>query len=193
LATFEDLLIVDDPDRLEIISGEIVQKAAPSWTHSGSQANIIVELGGFMRRGGGKPGGWWLRPEIHVEYLRHEVYCHDVAGWRRDRVAKEPSGWPVKIRPDWVCEIVSPKHQKRDMVDKPRVLHSAEVPHVWLVNPEERVLLVQRWSPAGYTTVLAASPGTTVRAEPFDAIEIRVGALFGEDDLDDENNDDTNR
>jgi hypothetical protein len=44
------------------------------------------------------------------------------------------------------------------------------------------MLLVQRWSPAGYTTVLAASSSQTVRAEPFDLIEIRVGALFGEED-----------
>jgi hypothetical protein len=29
-ATFEDLLACDDPDRLEIIGGEIVQKAMPS-------------------------------------------------------------------------------------------------------------------------------------------------------------------
>lgn len=123
--------------------------------------------------------------EIHVEYQSHQIYCHDVAGWRRDRVPEMPSAWPVKIRPDWVCEIVSPSHERHDMVDKPKVLHAAEVPHVWLVNPEEKMLLVQRWSPSGYTTILAASSGQTVRAEPFEEIEIRVGMLFGEQEDDD--------
>ena len=31
---------------------------------------------------------------------------------------------------------------------------------------------------------LASYAGVTVRAEPFDAIEIRVGVLFGDDDED---------
>ena len=96
-----------------------------------------------------------------------------------------PSEWPVKIRPDWVCEIVSPSHERHDMVDKPAVLHASQVSHFWLLNPEEKMLLVQRWSPAGYTTILAATSGQTVRAEPFEAIELRVGVLFGDEEDDD--------
>ena len=36
--------------------------------------------------------------------------------------------------------------------------------------------------PDGYVEVLIAERGETVRAEPFDAIELRVGVLFGDDD-----------
>lgn len=185
LATFEDLEALGDPDRVEVIDGALVQKAMPSVAHSRSQTQIILQLREFNRRQGRRPGGWWLLTEIHVEYQDHQIHCHDLAGWRRDRVPEMPSGWPVKIRPDWVCEVVSPTHEKRDMVDKPKVLHAAEVPHLWLLNPEEKMLLVQRWSPAGYTTVLAASSGQTVRAEPFELIEIRASVLFGEEEDDD--------
>jgi hypothetical protein len=38
-----------------------------------------------------------------------------------------------------------------------------------------------RWSTDGYVTVLRSERGETVRAEPFDAIELVVGTLFGED------------
>jgi hypothetical protein len=55
------------------------------------------------------------------------------------------------------------------------------VPHYWIVHPEQRMLLVQRWHADGYVTVLRATSGQTVRAEPFDAIEIDVGELFGEE------------
>jgi hypothetical protein len=44
------------------------------------------------------------------------------------------------------------------------------------------MLLVQRWSPAGYITILAASSGQIVRAEPFELIELRVSALLGEEE-----------
>ena len=43
------------------------------------------------------------------------------------------------------------------------------------------MLLVHRCAKDGYVTALAAGAGETVRAEPYDAIEIRVGELFGDD------------
>jgi hypothetical protein len=45
-------------------------------------------------------------------------------------------------------------------------------------------LLVHRWAPDGYLVVQRAATGETVRAEPFDAIELRVGFLFGDDEDD---------
>jgi Uma2 family endonuclease len=182
-ATLDDLLARRDSDRLEIIGGEIVEKAMPSPAHAMAELELAAAIAPFNRRPGGRdPGGWWLFTEIHVEYPRGEIYCDDAAGWRRDRVPQRPSEWPVRIRPDWVCEIVSPRHEKQDLVDKPRVLHGAEVPHYWVLDPEERILLVHRWSRDGYVVVQRAAGGETVRAEPFDAIELRAGILFGDDD-----------
>ena len=184
-ATVEDLVGRGDADRLEIIGGEIVEKAAPSWAHGVTENKLAVAVDPFNRRPGGRgPGGWWILTEIHVGYPRGEVYCHDTAGWRRDRVPARPAEWPVRVRPDWVCEIVSPRHERTDLVVKPRVLHGAEVPHYWVLDPEERILLVHRWSREGYIVVQRAAAGETVRAEPFEAIELRVGVLFGDDDDD---------
>ena len=64
------------------------------------------------------------------------------------------------------------------------MLHAAEVPHYWILDPDEQILLVHRWSPDGYTVVQRAGAGETIRAEPFDAIELHVSALFGDDDDD---------
>jgi Uma2 family endonuclease len=184
-ATFEDLLAREDPDRLEIIDGEIVERAMPSPVHSHAEIKLGVAVDPFNRKPGSRgPGGWWIFTEIHVGYPRGDIYGHDAAGWRRDRVPTRPTEWPVRIRPDWVCEIVSPKHERHDFVDKPRVLHAAEVPHYWILDPDERILLVHRWSPDGYTVVQRAAAGETVRAEPFDAIELRVGVLLGDEEDD---------
>lgn len=182
-ATVDDVRAIDDNDRLEIIAGEIVEKAAPSPNHGFAEIQLGGVLHPFNRRAGrGGPGGWWLMLEIHVEYQGGELYCHDVAGWRRDRVPSRPTEWPVRIRPDWVCEIVSPNHERQDLVVKPRVLHVAEVPHYWVLHPEQKMLIVNRWTAAGYTAVLQATSGEAVRAEPFDAIELRVGELFGDEE-----------
>jgi Uma2 family endonuclease len=180
-STIEDLVARGDTDRLEIFGGEIVEKAAPSPGHARTGAKLAAAFDPFNRRPGGRngPGGWWLFNEIHVAYANGDLYCHDAAGWRRDRVPDCPSEWPVRVRPDWVGEIVSRGHEKSDHVTKPRTLHAAEVPHYWVLDPEQHTLLVHRWSREGYITVLRAVAGEVVRAEPFDAIDLDVGALFG--------------
>jgi len=181
-ARFADLLARDDHDRLEIIGGEVVEKAVPSLAHAAAEFQLVAAIAPFNRRGGGDhPGGWLLATAVHVEYASGEVYCHDAAGWRRDRAPERPSEWPVRVRPDWAAEIVLPKHERRDLVDKPRVLHAAEVPHYWVIDPEEKILLVHRWSRDGYVVVQRATTGEAVRPEPFDALELRVGVLFGEE------------
>ena len=47
-------------------------------------------------------------------------------------------------------------------------------------------MLIHRWSDAGYIVVQRAAAGETIRAEPFEAIEIRVSELLDEDDDDDD-------
>ncbi len=105
----------------------------------------------------------------------------DVVGWRRERAPERPTGAPVRITPDWVCEVLSPSNANVDTVKKLRVHQGAAVPHYWIVDPRDATLTVMRWSSPGYSRVLRAERGETVRPEPFDAIELAVGTLFGED------------
>ena len=155
-----------------------------AYTGRGVLAFLLVWLAAaiapFNRRPGGRdPGGWWLLTEIHVEYPRGEIYCHDAAGWRRDRLTDRPSEWPVRVRPDWVCEILSESNASNDTVRKLRALHRAGVPHYWLLDPERLTLTVLRWTRDGYLEALSATWDETVRAEPFDAIELSLSTVFG--------------
>jgi Uma2 family endonuclease len=181
LATFADLEALPVEVRAEIIHGVIVEKASPSAEHSSSQFAFGIVLGRrFQRSPGGRwPGGWWFGSEPDLEYETHEVYRHDVAGWRRDRVPAQPTGRPVRTRPDWVCELLSPSNAKRDLVDKWQVLHANRVPHYWIVDPLEQTLIVHRWESRGYLVVLKAAAGAVVRAEPFEAVDLSVAALLG--------------
>jgi Uma2 family endonuclease len=181
LATFEDIA---DLDRVEVIHGAIVEKETASFEHSNSQGRFFSGLDRrFQRKPGGRwPGGWWIATEAEVQYEPHEIFLHDVAGWRRDRVPERPSGRPVPLRPDWACELVSPTNKKRDRVDKFGVLHRNRVPHYWIADPLEHVLEVYRWTDSGYLAVLTAKAGDVVRAEPFDAVELAVAVLFGLED-----------
>ncbi len=183
-ATAEDLLALADGSRCEVVHGALVEKAAPSAEHGDAQLALGARLRRRFHRGTGSsdaPGGWWILVEVDVELERHEVYRPDLVGWRRERVPERPRGRPVRVRPDWVCEVLSPSNARTDLVDKLQVLHRCEVPHYWIVDPEREMLTVYRWERAGYLVVLTAARGQTVRAEPFDAMDLPVGSLFGDE------------
>jgi Uma2 family endonuclease len=66
-------------------------------------------------------------------------------------------------------------------VKKLRLYHRVAIPHYWLVDPRDATLTVMRWSSDGYVTLMRAERGEVFRAEPFAAIELATGTLFGDD------------
>ena len=183
-ATVEDFYAIPEDKRFhELIGGEIIEKAAPSGEHGDAQGGVISAVRPpFQRRSGsGGPGGWWILTEVEVQLETGEIVRPDVVGWRRERCPERPTGFPVKLRPDWTCEVISPQRASDDTVKKLRLYHRVAIPHYWLVDTVAQTLTVMRWSETGYVAVLAAERGETVRAEPFEAIEIVVGTLFGDD------------
>lgn len=183
LATEADLLRVPEGRAVELVAGEIVEKAAPTPAHAMAQAGLSGALFGFGGSGEGPrgPGGWWLMTEVEVFYEEHQLFRHDVAGWRRDHVPERPTVRPIRRRPDWVCEILSPTNAANDTVRKPRILHRHGVPHYWLLDPGAGTLRVMRWTEDGYLEALSATSDETVKAEPFGATAIRLGDVFGLD------------
>ncbi len=85
------------------------------------------------------------------------------------------------VRPDWICEILS-TNKRNDLIKKKRVYHRHQVPHYRIVDPSKRRSSVYRWAPDGYTEILVAERGEVVRAEPFDAIPLTLGVIFGDDE-----------
>jgi Uma2 family endonuclease len=184
--TFADLAALGEDTHVELIHGELVPKASPSGEHQGTYNNLMAWLYRRFNRAASDrwPGGWWIRTEVHVEYESGEVHCPDALGWRRTTSPEAPRGWPVRIRPDWVCEVLSRGHEKRDRVDKMAVLERAAVPHYWLIDHEEQLIEIYRHTPDGYLLVKTATSGQVVRLEPFDAIELRTDVVFADADDD---------
>jgi Uma2 family endonuclease len=168
----------------ELIAGELIRKAAPSGEHGHAQAGLVAALRPpFHREAGGSsaPGGWWLATEVEVQLSSGDLVRPDVLAWRREHCPSRPTGTPVKTRPDWICEIVSASNSSHDTLKKLRLYHRVEVPCYWLVDPRDATLTVMRWHPDGYVTLARCERGARVRAEPFDAVELTVGTLFGDD------------
>ncbi|MCE9574792.1 MAG: Uma2 family endonuclease [Deltaproteobacteria bacterium] len=183
--TLAEFWAIPEEERFhELIDGELTPKASPSGEHGRAQAGLVGTVHSRFQRkpgGAGGPGGWWISVEIELLLDTGDLVRPDVIGWRRERSPEHPTGTPVRLCPDWVCEILSPSNANHDTIAKLRLYHRVAIPHYWIVDPHAQTLTVMRWSADGYVTRLSAERGETVRAEPFDAIEIAVGTLFGDD------------
>jgi Uma2 family endonuclease len=183
-ATLADLLAIPEERRChELLGGELIEKEAASGRHGQAQGSLFHLLFPYRRRSAppDRPGGWLFATEVEVYFDAENTLRPDNVGWRRERLPELPGAAPIRIVPDWISEILS-TNKRNDLIRKKRVYHHHRVSHYWIIDPAEEMLLVHRWTPDGYVEVLAAERRERVRAEPFDAIEIPVGVLFGDDE-----------
>jgi Uma2 family endonuclease len=71
--------------------------------------------------------------------------------------------------------------RRRDGLRKRRLYADMGVPHYWLVDTERERLIVLRLEAQGFVEVLDAGRSERVCAEPFAALELPIGALFGDE------------
>ena len=185
-ASEADLLALPEQGRgFELLDGDLVEKQA-GFRHGRAQFNLAGLLSPYGRSGGGgeRLGGWWFLTEQLVGFSPHQILRPDVAGWLRERLPEPPEedDAVVKVRPDWVCEIISPRKAANDLIRKKRIYHRHQVPFYWIIDPRDESLTVLQWMDKGYLELLVAQRGERVRAEPFAAVDLHVGVLFGDDE-----------
>lgn len=177
IATYDDVLAAPDHVVAELVGGVLHTSPRPRLVHAGVASVLGEELGPPFRRGRGGPGGWLIldEPELH---LGADILVPDLAGWRRERMPELPDQAFVSLAPDWACEVLSPSTAVFDRRDKLPVYAREAVTHVWLIDPAARLLEVLRLDGATYRIVAAFAGDESVRAEPFDAIEPALAALW---------------
>jgi hypothetical protein len=178
LATYADLERYPEQVHAEIVSGDIYVVPSGLPRHGRSASGVIVSIAGPFDVDPKGPGGWWILTEIDVELTPHDIVRPDVSGWRRERVPFISDELPVRIRPDWICEVTSPSNVRHDRLTKASLYASQGVPFYWIVDPEARVLEAFELSDERWLRLGAWSDGDTARIRPFDAVALDVGTLF---------------
>lgn len=175
-ATYEDLLALPEHVVGEIVNGELHVSPRPSSLHARASSELGAGLNGPFGQGNGGPGGWIIldEPELH---LVGQILVPDLAGWRRERMPELPDAPSFDLAPDWICEVLSPSTESFDRAKKLPAYAQAGVKHAWLVDPGPRTLEIFRLDGAGWRLV-GTLTDDKVRAEPFDAIELNLAALW---------------
>jgi Uma2 family endonuclease len=102
----------------------------------------------------------------------------DLAGWRRARLPTVPPEAYLTLAPDWVCEVLSTSTEALDRAKKLGIYARESVPYAWLVDPLARTLEVLSLGAARWIQVGRYDGEATIRAAPFDAIELALGSLW---------------
>jgi hypothetical protein len=178
-ATYDDLVAVPDHLVAEIVDGELWTSPRPALRHAMAHSRLMRELAPPFDGGRGGPGGWHIlfEPELH---LGDQTVVPDLAGWRRERMPAVPDTPYATLAPDWVCEVLSQSTAQFDRGKKLRVYAAHGVGHAWLVDPLACSLEVLRLQGGLWTLLDVHLDDVTVRAEPFDALELRLDALWEE-------------
>jgi len=179
-ATYEDILAAPPHKVAEIIEGELILSPRPAGPHNMAASLLGGELGPPFHRGRGGPGGWIIldEPEVH---MGPNVLVPDLAGWRRETMGAVANQPYFTVRPDWICEVLSPSTERYDRGNKIAIYARAGVSHAWLVNPLQRTLEVLRLSaetPRQWLTEGVYSDEDRVRAAPFEVFELELDVLW---------------
>jgi Uma2 family endonuclease len=174
-ATYDDLCEVPDHFVAEMFDGELYASPRPAVPHSHATSVLGTQLGAAFHRNGA--GGWVLldEPELH---FGNDVLVPDIAGWRRTRMPRAPADAFITLAPDWICEVLSKSTEVLDRGKKLRIYARERVAHAWLVDPLAHTLEVLALDADRRTQVAGYEGDARVRAAPFDAIELHLGALW---------------
>ncbi len=176
--SYDDLLAADPGHgaRPELWDGELWRRVAPRPSHGRLQGRVSRRLGDLDPD---EPGddGWWIIVEPDVLLGPRRVLRPDLAGWRRARLPELPDR-AVSVRPDWICEIISPDDPARDRVTKSAIYAEWGAPFYWIIDPEGRTVEAFRLVDGQWLLEGAWTDGAVVSIPPFEELEIVISSFF---------------
>jgi len=176
---YAEYLAVPSHLRAEIIGGTLYVLPRPAPRHANATSVLGGELNAGFQRGRGGPGGWWILDEPELQLELKEPVVPDLAGWRVEHMPDLPETAYFTIAPDWVCEVLSRSTEKIDRDEKLPYYAAHRVRHVWLLDPIDKRLEVHTLDDGGRWRAVRVYEGdAAIRAEPFDAIELDLSALW---------------
>ena len=140
--TMDDIYVLPDGQRAELIEGQIYYMAPPGWGHQAVSRKLHQAIANYIDSKGGKcevyaapfavflnkDGINYIEPDISVicdQSKLDEKGCHGA--------------------PDWIIEIVSPESKPMDYFTKLFKYRDADVREYWIVDPTKDLVMAYRF------------------------------------------------
>lgn len=171
--TIEDFLALGEGVRAELVDGEILVNAAPSYEHQHAVVILCHRLQAWAEpRGAGAvlvapldvylPNGDVVEPDVmFVSAARRGILQGSIRGV-----------------PDLVVEVLSPSSRVHDRVVKHGVYGANGVPELWIVDPEGRSVEVFRLERDRFERPLRLGVADRITSAVLPGFELPVKDLF---------------
>lgn len=164
----------------ELLDGRIYMTPPAGGPHSVAQGNLFGSLFRFVQdrdlgRVYGSSAGYRLPSNDVVE--------PDVAFVSNERHAAMPPMEPAQflcVVPDLMIEVLSPSHEKTDLVKKRAVYEKNGVREYWIVDPRERQVRVLLLENRSFRDALVVEAGGTVESCVVPGFRIPVRTIFAD-------------
>lgn len=179
--TYADILNWPEDERVELIDGEVYMMApGPSFEHQSISMAIALQLGKHLE---GKRCRVLCAPFDVCLFERNddEPYEADTVVQPDIFVVCDPSKWDkrcCKGAPDLIIEILSPSSRQRDRLTKLNLYQRAGVKEYWIVDPDEKTVIVMTLEDGEHYAPTAYSSQATVPVGVLEDCKIDLGPVF---------------
>jgi Uma2 family endonuclease len=177
LMTIVDLeAMPDDDNRYELIEGELFVSPAPGIPHQLVLNRLLFELTLFLRD---HPSGR-IVPGPGVVLSMYDSVIPDICFVKNERWDEIVANARFEDAPNLVVEILSPGKQnlKRDLVAKRRLYAKYGVEEYWIVDVENRQLIVFQLGDAELVETVKLNADDFLTSQLVPGFRVRVESLF---------------
>ncbi len=148
--TVEDYYALPEDYRAELIDGIIYDMAAPKSTHQAVSGEIFHQLRTFIKNKKGSCVPFTAPIAVQLDCDNKTLLEPDVVVLcDRSKLLERC----IYGAPDFVIEILSPSNRKKDMILKLNKYMNAGVREYWMVDPDNRRILVYDFATDNYPVI----------------------------------------
>ena len=176
-STLEDLMALPEEARAELIEGVIYMMAPALARHSAVCTRLAAKMSSYFEskeKGPTDGDSWIIISEAWTYYDQINSFVHDIAAYSQRDLPKFPEIGPIRVKPLWVCEILSPSNRLNDTQRKKVILEQHQVPFYWLVDPAKKTIQIFKLDlkTKHYEVLISES------FPPFDDLVLDVNRIF---------------
>jgi len=175
------LLTVDDyralPEagpRYQLIEGDLYMAPAPNRFHQDISRNLQFELHSYLKA---NPIGKLYDAPFDVYLDEHNVFQPDLIVV----LSEHADIWTdagAEGAPDFVVEILSPKTQRLDLVNKKCLYAIRGIRELWIIDPERRIVTIHRFAEGGQETASEVAESGTLTTPLLPGLRISARLLY---------------
>ncbi|PKM93756.1 MAG: prevent-host-death protein [Firmicutes bacterium HGW-Firmicutes-1] len=162
--------------RYEYIDGQVYYLASPNFTHQRILGNLYIVMYTFFK---GKPCQPFLSP-FDVT-LKRSVSLFNVVQPDLlvvcDQDNRNEKDYYLGT-PALVVEIISPETSKKDLIKKLDLYMSTGVEEYWVINPEEKLVIIYTFLYKEITSLRTFNPGMMASSVKFPDLNFEINQLF---------------